>query len=129
MSNRTVSMNIYKLTGILAIGIVLSPTTTTRATLVGHWPLDGDANDSTSNHTYVVHGTHIAWSSSDKVAGSGSLQLNSGNKADTWIQIADKPDLQFGTNDFSVCFWVKKLHASANFSGAYGVDKCRSGAL
>jgi hypothetical protein len=76
-----------------------------------------------------VFGSHIAWPTSDKAAGSGSLQLNSGNQSDTWIQIADKADLQFGTNDFSVCYWVKKLHASANFSDAYGVDKWRSGAI
>ena len=99
-----------------------------RAALVGHWTFDGDAKDSTGNHTSVTNGTHIAYSTADKVVGTGSLQLNSGNQADTWLQIADKADLQFGTNDFSVCYWFKKLHSSVNYSDTYGVDKWRSGA-
>lgn len=122
-------MQLRNLSEVLAIGVALSLTTPTRAGLVGHWRLDGNASDSTSNHTAVVFGSHIAWPTSDKAAGSGSLQLNSGNQSDTWIQIADKADLQFGTNDFSVSYWVKKLHASANFSDTYGVDKWRSGAI
>jgi len=56
------------------------------------------------------------------------LQLNAGNQADTWIQIADSQDLQFGSNDFSVCYWAKKFHASGNYSDTYGVGKWRSGA-
>ena len=75
-------MKLHRLLGILVAASTLGSIASARAAIIGHWRLDGNASDSTSNHTAVVFGSHIAWPTSDKVTGSGSLQLNSGNQSD-----------------------------------------------
>jgi hypothetical protein len=98
------------------------------ASLVGHWPLDGSPVDLTGRHAAVTNGVNFSWQTSSNVAGSGSLWLNTNNLGTTWLQISNQTDLQFGTNDFSVSFWVKKLQSTVNYYNAYGVDKWDTGA-
>src|SRR5262245_55413476 len=86
-----------------------------RAGIIAHWRLDGDATDSARNHHGVVVGGDISWPTTNKIVGPAALQLNSANHANTWIQVTNTPDLQFGTNDFTVAFWVRKLVPTSGY--------------
>ena len=98
--------------------------------LVGHWPLNGNINDATGRHAQALVGTNYVWLSGtgNEVFGTNSLALNPQNQANTWVQVAHAPDLLFGTNDFTISYWVKKIVSTVNYFDAYGIGRWDTGA-
>lgn len=83
--------------------------------LVGWWKLDGNGNDSvgTGNATPVGSPSYVSGISGQGLSTSYNeyLQAFDGNSS----SIAD-----FGTNDFSVCFWIQSDGGSAVFGNTVG---------
>ena len=63
-------------------------------------------------------------------AGTGSAQDNILNfdGGNDFVQVTDHTLLDFGTGDFTVECWVRKLEGSANWSNTYALSKWNSGA-
>ena len=89
--------------------------------LVGYYPFDGKTDDLslTANSAELLGGTSL-------VAGaSGSAYRLDGNTG-TYIQMADVAATDFGINDFTVSFWVKKNANTSAWDNSAGLGKWNS---
>ena len=73
--------------------------------LIAHWPLSDNAEDTENRHHGVAH--NIVWH-------DGAARFNG---RDSVIEVADAPELQLGSADFSVSAWIKCVQP---MRGAFG---------
>ena len=77
--------------------------------LIGHWPLDGDANDISGNG---LHGTiYGAQPASDRFGEAASAYHFDG---DDYIGVADSPFFTFGSDPFTVMAWLSMSEYGAD---------------
>ena len=76
--------------------------------LIGHWPLDGNADDVVGSADGIVHGNPV-WTTG--VVGSGSIALEAGTSGDPndndYVVLGTPDDLVYNATDFTVALWYK----------------------
>lgn len=97
-----------------------------RGELIGHWQLDGNAQDATGANHGTVEGTNYDWVSS--APSPDALRINESGTKDAYVRVGDAPELDFGAGDFTVSYRVKKLEASDSWTNVWGVGKWNTGA-
>lgn len=109
--------------------ILLSTTLTSVNTLgaeqdlVSHWKMDSVANglvDHVGNNNGVLYGAPIT------VAGKFDSAVLFDGVDDTAL-VADDSSLDFGSDDFTVSFWFKKLSNTTNWKSCPGIQKWNTG--
>lgn len=104
----------------------------THADLILHWKFDetdGITAYDTSNSPNTHNGTLYSpanWSSPGMAGGAVATNSTSSTSAG-YVELPHHTDLAFGSNDFSVSLWVRKLEASAGWRNIWGVNKWRVG--
>jgi len=90
--------------------------------LVAYYPFNGNANDESSfaNHGTVFGATLI----NDRFGNPESAYFFDG--VNDYIEILDSEHIDFHAQDFSTCFWVKKLKNSTDWNNCPGVSKWNS---
>jgi hypothetical protein len=79
--------------GALLIFTVGASRASGESTLIGHWPLRGDARDHSGHGNDAVnHGVDLAKGQFDG--------------ASAYLEVPNNPALQLGTSDFSFCAWI-----------------------
>lgn len=68
--------------------------------LVGHWPLAQDARD-VSGHGFHAEGRGVVW---DVIEKQSAARFNGRGAV---LEVGSRPELKFGTGDFSVAAWVR----------------------
>lgn len=117
----------------VAVTIVatLAGASTARATeLVLHLPMDDgwgsviavDLSGNGHDGTLVNMNSGTDW-----VSGWAGLALDFDGIND-YVSISDHADLDFGTSDFSVMYWVYKRSSTSGWNNTYGVNKWSTGA-
>lgn len=100
----------YDITPMLVRALAYDPT----GTLMGEYQFDGNANDGTGrgNHAAVVGATQ----------NSGQFNTNAYNfdGTDDYLMIGDHPDVDFGSEDFTVSVWIRKAANSSSWDNGYG---------
>jgi hypothetical protein len=96
-----------------------------RGELIGHWKLDGNAQDATGANHGTVEGTNFDWINS--APSPDALRMNASGTKDSYVRVGDAPEFDFGTGDFTVSHWVKKLETSDSWSNTWGVGKWNTG--
>lgn len=92
------------------------------------WCFDGDGLEANgSGHDATLHNTTLI---DDRNSESGKALKTAGN-ANSYIEIADHADFDFGATDFTVGLWVEKVQDMAVIGGAWehttAVGKWHSG--
>ncbi len=82
------------------------------ATLIGHWPLAGDAQDASGNNNHGQnHGADLA------APGSNNNQAARFDGHSNYIEVANSPSLQLGTDDFTLS---AHIHTEAQLDDPIG---------
>lgn len=92
---------------------------------VATYDLAVDGTDGSSNH---LDGTTYGGptTAADRYGSMGAMEMDG---VDDYVSIPDGNDkFDFGTQDFSVSYWVKKLATTSNWANASGVGKWNTGA-
>ncbi|MBT1706489.1 LamG domain-containing protein, partial [Chryseosolibacter indicus] len=86
--------------------------------LLGYYPFEGNSNDGSGlgNHALVYGGAGLA---TDAING----QCYNLDGSDDYIELIDNTDLDFGSGDFSVSFWVRKNANTSGWDNSAGVNK------
>jgi hypothetical protein len=86
-------------------------------TLIGYWPLDGNANDASGNgnHGDLLGG--ISWTSGQKG------QCAQFNGTDTGIDIANPPNFEY-TDEISLSFWVNQEADQSSYAMVLNKMSC-----
>lgn len=85
---------------LLFLGISAISKAADNEALLGHWKLAGDCKDYSGNDNHGV-GRNVNFAERN---GSSAAVFNG---RDSWVEIPHAESLRLGTNDFSVCAWVK----------------------
>jgi Concanavalin A-like lectin/glucanases superfamily len=72
------------------------------AQLIAHWRFDGDCQDELGHHHGEAHGLTFAEGVDGGAAGAAIF-----NGVDSIVEVPDADALNFGTEPFSIAFWVK----------------------
>ncbi|RKY55315.1 MAG: hypothetical protein DRP89_03575, partial [Candidatus Neomarinimicrobiota bacterium] len=90
-----------RLTIILCFSIALGNSYAQNNGLVAYYPFNGNANDESGNgNDGTVNGATLT---TDRFGNENSAYSFDG--VDDYIMVQDSPELQFGTNDFTIALW------------------------
>ena len=68
---------------------------------IAHWPLNGDARDSTGKHSGICHDVTFVDGPSPA---AGAVRMGAGQSR---IEVPTAPDLMFGSRDLTVSAWIR----------------------
>jgi YD repeat-containing protein len=98
--------------------------TVSHENLIGDYELNGDGNDaSNSGNNGTVYGSPVATIGHDGTTGS-AIEMDG---VDDYVEIADSPALDFGSDDFTVSIWIKKISPTSSWNNSIVVAKHVSG--
>ncbi len=101
-------------------GRVLMEETNGHQTMVAHYALDNNGGDQTGNGLHgTIYGGAMAVADRNGLS-SSAIQMDGVND---YIGVPNNAAFNFGSQDFSVSFWVKKLENSSNWDNIPGVGK------
>lgn len=102
-----------------------------RGELIGWWKLDGNLTNSVTNAfngaLYPSSPVPVDYSYMSGMSGQ-AFSMNFGASNNCAISMGDHARLDFGSQNFTVSYWVNKRSKSVGWSNAYGIAKWYSGA-
>lgn len=92
-------------------------------TLAASYLFNGNANDQSGNghDATLLGGVTLAQDA------NGEMSAYRLNGSTGYLQVNDRPELDFGSDDFTVSFWVKRLDNTSNWDNSGGVAKWNNG--
>jgi RHS repeat-associated protein len=106
-------------------GRIIADKTYEQQSFVAEYPLDGNANDQSGNGLNGTLNGGIVTTTDHNGQAGGAIQLDGNNG---YVQVNNNSAFDFGNQDFSISFWVKKLANSVSWDNNIGICKWNTGA-